>query len=170
MIPDRDLVSLRPKDSPYQYVAQTREAADRYLAMRANWPSAMREGELEMVPVPSCRCCGEPAQPNLRCVKHQGRAPCAAEGCRRTRAGHVMSICGEHWRLYVPPGSPQRRAILRLRRMAKKSGYKLNDHWGDALEHRYWQLWNGIIRRVRRLSTEGAIDEAEINKLFGWDA
>lgn len=135
-----------------------------------------------------CRVCGDTAtsegewteelkvRPDLwRCTRHHDRNPCVIEGCSRSRAAkgnmsidHV--ICGEHWRRYIPPGSPGRRALNRLARTAKKLGYARTARWPRELEARWWRLWAGLVRRARQQSTEGMLDEAEINKLFGWDA
>jgi hypothetical protein len=130
---------------------------------------------------PVCACCGDISVVRhrgglspYRCEKHADRNPCVVEGCTRTRAanGHLSNranICGPHWRAYVPPGSPERRAINRLVRLARKAGYGRTDVWPDALENRYWVLWTGIVRRVRMRSTEGHVDEAAIAALFGWE-
>ena len=121
-------------------------------------------------PVPTCRCCGEPAWPNLRCTKHQDRNPCLVEGCRRTAKasrGELADdqvICGAHWRAYVPPRSPMRLVYNRFWRLARKRG-----GWDDALIRRFERFWRAMVLRVRRRSTEGLIDEAEIKRLFGWD-
>jgi hypothetical protein len=165
MISDRDLVGLHLHGSPYQPAPISRERGER-------WMREHGTPRWELVSVPSCRCCGEPAWPNLRCTKHQDRNPCAAEGCQRTRAAHGdlrddASLCGEHWRAFVPPGSPARRAFNRLARVARKMGYKRTDRWPDKLEDRWWSLWRGVMRRVRR-SAEGHIDQAAIHRLFGW--
>lgn len=168
MISDRELVILNRTGTRvlcYSVGPMTRDQADRYVADRPH-------STFHVEPVPSCRVCGDPAWPNLRCTKHQDRNPCAAEGCRRTRAAHGdlrddASLCGEHWRAFVPPGSPIRRAFNRLARVAKKLGYKRSDRWPDELEARWWRLWAGVMRRVRR-SADGHIDKAEIERLFGW--
>lgn len=168
MISDRGLVVLNRTGSrvpAYSVGPMTIDQAARYIAERT---ASTFETEL----VVSCRCCGEPAWPNLRCTKHQDRNPCAAEGCRKTRAAHgrlsdEASLCGEHWRAFVPPGSPTRRAFNRLARIAKRLGYKRTDRWPDELEARWWRLWAGVMRRVRR-AADGHIDRAEIERLFGW--
>lgn len=168
MISDRDLVAIQRTGTRvplYAMAPMPRAEADRYVARR---PAST----FTLEAVPSCRVCGEPAWPNLRCTKHQDRNPCAAEGCRRTRAAHGSlrddaSLCGEHWRAFVPPGSPGRRAFNRLARLAKQMGYKRTDRWPDELEARWWRLWAGVIRRVRR-AADGHIDQAEIERMFGW--
>lgn len=168
MISDRDLVAVKRvghRVLHYSLAPVERDRALRYVAQRP-------ESEFELEPVPSCRVCGEPAWANLRCTKHQGRNPCATEGCQRTRAAHGelsddASLCGEHWRAFVPPGSPGRRAFNRLARLAKKMGYKRADRWPAELEDRWWSLWRGVIRRVRR-GAEGRIDQAAIERMFGW--
>lgn len=163
----RDLVGLRSTESPLTLSVVDRETGER-------WVPGGKSETYYLEDVPSCRCCGEPAWPNLRCTKHQDRNPCAAEGCRRTRAANGdlrddASLCGEHWRKFVPPGSPTRRAFNRLAAMAKKLGYKRTDRWPDELEDRWWRLWKGVMRRVRR-GAEGHIDEEAIKRMFGWDA
>lgn len=169
MISDRDLVQVQKIGSPYTYGTMPRPNAEAAITLRQRG-----EGRLfELIPVPSCRVCGEPAWANLRCTKHQDRNPCAAEGCQRTRAAHGnlsddASLCGEHWKAFVPPGSPARRAFNRLARLAKRMGYRRVDRWPDELEDRWWSLWRGVIRRVRR-GAEGRIDQAAIERMFGWD-
>lgn len=133
-----------------------------------------RSGTFFLTPVPSCRCCGEPAWANLRCTKHQDRNPCVVEGCSRTRKanGHPSTtalVCGEHWKRFVPPGSPERRVLNRIVKAAKRIGYKRTDRWPDELERRYWRVWYAIMARVQRASTEGRLDQAAIERLFGWD-
>lgn len=171
MIDDRDLVMLQRKGSPFTQTPVPRDKGEASLArLAANGADMDR---WEMIPVASCRCCGEPAWVNLRCTKHQDRNPCVVEGCKRTRKanGYLSShafICGEHWKAYVPPGSPERRVINRFFRQAKKLGYGRNERWPEALERRYWRFWEGLLRRVRSRSTEGFLDQREIERLFGW--
>jgi hypothetical protein len=166
VISDRDLVALTRDRSPYTGSPISRERGEAWLAEHN------RDSSWSLAPVPSCRCCGEPAWANLRCTKHQDRNPCAAEGCQRTSKANGQlrddhTLCGEHWRAFVPPGSPTRRAFNRLARLAKRLGYKRTDRWPDELESRWWRLWAGVIRRVRRRA-DGHIDKAEIERLFGW--
>lgn len=172
MISDRGLVMICRRGSHLTQPAMTRAQAAKWLAAVRRWPRGLRYTGWYTVPVPSCRVCGEPAWANLRCTKHQDRNPCAAEGCRRTRAAHGQlrddaSLCGEHWRAFVPPGSPTRRAFNRLAALAKRLGYKRTDRWPDELEDRWWRLWRGVMRRVRR-GAEGHIDEQAIRAMFGW--
>jgi hypothetical protein len=169
MIPDRDLVALHLKGSPFQPEAISRERGEKWLAETA----AGQSGKWELLAVASCRCCGEPAWSNLRCTKHQDRNPCVVEGCKRTRKanGHLSDhwfICGEHWKAYVPPGSPERRVINRFFRLAKKLGYARNDRWPEPLETRYWRFWVALVARVARRSGEGYLDQKEIERMFGW--
>lgn len=159
----RELVMVQHARSPVPYGTMPREQAERAFGRKDLWT---------LTPVPACRCCGEPAWENLRCTKHQDRNPCAAEGCRKTRAAHghlsdQASLCGEHWRAYVPPGSPTRRAFNRLARVAKLAGFKRSDRWPPELEARWWRLWRGVMRRVGR-EREGHIDEQAIRRMFGW--
>lgn len=166
MISDRDLVALTSRKSIYTSTPVPRAQGEARLA------KLNPDGGWSLLSVPSCRVCGEPAWENLRCTKHQDRNPCAAEGCQRTRKANGelrddASLCGEHWRAFVPPGSTTRRAFNRLARLAKKMGYKRTDRWPDELEDRWWSLWRGVIRRVRR-GAEGHIDQAAIERMFGW--
>lgn len=169
MISDRDLVSLHLKGSPYQNVPVSRDKADAWMKIHG------KDGRWELIKVPSCLCCGEPAWDNLRCTKHQDRNPCVVEGCKRTRKahGHLQSdaaVCGEHFKAYVRPGSRARRILNAHYRRAKRMGYERNQRWHPALEQRYWTYWHFLMGWIRRRSSEGeALDEAEIKKLFGWD-
>lgn len=159
-----DLVAICSTDSPgITLRVCTREQGER-------WVPGGRQGTFYLTPVPSCQCCGEPAWPNMRCTKHQGRTPCVVEGCRRT-TGKVTAyyVCGEHWKAYVPPGSPERRAMNRLVRKAKKLGFTKSERWPPDLERRWWVLWHGTVRRVQKRSTEGRLDQREIERMFGWD-
>lgn len=122
-----------------------------------------------------CYCCGciawigyrsDPLNP--RCHHHLDRNPCAIEGCKKTAAagGRLASdqvMCGEHWRRFAPVGSRARRAYLAHRRRAKRHG------WTDASYAAFIRLWDTIVARARRMSTEGTIDEKAIAELFGWD-
>lgn len=122
-----------------------------------------------------CYCCGCIAwigegadQLNPRCHHHLDRNPCVIEGCTRTtaRSGPLRNdqwICSIHWRAYVPPRSALRRAYHRFFRIAKREG------WTPELRRRFWRFWDGIVARVRRMSTEGTIDEKAIAEMFGWD-
>lgn len=103
-----------------------------------------------------------------RCQMHQSRNPCVIEGCSRSTAARQGILetdgwmCAEHWRRYVPPRSPLRRAYSRFFRIAKREG------WSIGLRNRYWRFWAGLVARARRQSTEGRLDMAEINAMFGW--
>lgn len=136
-------------------------------------------GQFEVVPGPGCSCCGQRwgamwgAGNVWRCEKHRDRNPCAIEGCRRTRAAPMQddgtpylandqTLCSEHWRRFVPPHSPMRRVYHRFFRQAKRHG------WTPELRRRFWRIWNRIVDQARSRS-EGDIDEAEINRMFGWD-
>lgn len=160
----RDLVALIGKDSPHL----TLSVVDREQGER--WVPGGDSEHYRLESVPSCLCCGEPAWDNRRCTKHQGRTPCVVEGCRRTTARFtIYFVCGEHWKAYVPPGSPERRVLNRLARLAKKLGYSKTERWPDDLEVRWWRTWASIAARVQRRSTEGQVDEREIRKMFGWE-
>jgi len=169
MISDRDLVSIHLKGSVTQGAPILREIGERWLRT-----SVGRKGGWELIDVQSCICCGAPGWPNGRCGKHQDRNPCAVEGCTCTaRANGRLSpdwhICSKHWRSYVPPRSPERQVIQRFFRVAKKMGFARNDRWPLALERRYARYCSGLVSRVRRQSTEGSLDQAKIEKMFGWD-
>lgn len=159
-----ELVAVESTDSPgITLRVCTREQGEA-------WVPGGRQGTFFLTPVHSCQCCGEPAWPNRRCTKHQGRTPCVVDGCKRTTSRHTTYfVCGEHWRAYVPPGSPERRTLNRLARTAKKLGYSRTERWPDQLEARWWRVWAAIARRVQRRSTEGRLDQAEIERMFGWD-
>lgn len=129
--------------------------------------------ELEIVRAPACGCCGAlhgivwvgkaAGEPVYRCEKHKGRNPCLYEGCGKTFAhgpgehyGWTI-ICGQHWRL-----GPKRMrdAVARVRRQAKKLG------WSPKMRRRYHRLWE---RTVREIVNGTKLDEAEINRVMGWD-
>lgn len=169
MITDRDLVALQFRGSTTQGSPVPRSIAERWLRS-----SSGRKGGWDIIEVPACICCGDVAWPNRRCTKHQDRNPCVVEGCRCTRAakGYLSDdwfICSKHWRAYVPPGSPERMVYLRFFRLAKRMGFNANDRWPRRLQHRFNRYWAALVQRVRRQSTEGRLDQAEIAKMFGWD-
>lgn len=171
MISDRDLVTVQRAGDPYTHGTMERATAERAVDVRLRHRPRDR---YELIPVPSCRCCGDPAWANLRCTKHQDRNPCVVEGCTRTMPAHGWLrddsfLCGEHWRLHCPPGSPIRRAFNRLARLARKLGYRRHDRWPKELQLRRWRLWDGLLRRIRRGEPEGHIDQAAIERMFGWD-
>jgi hypothetical protein len=114
-----------------------------------------------------------------RCDKHVGRDPCAIDGCSRTTAAHEgpsgfeyhdqMFICSTHWRAGCPAGSPERRVLNRLFRVAKKKGgFDQNTKAIYHLRRRYWRVWATVVKRVQR-RCGGDIDKREIDQLFGWD-
>lgn len=139
-----------------------------------------------IVPEPICACCGQapilwrvnrglmlvvphvdPTRRQYRCSRHAESNPCAVEGCKRTRRKHdafssESFLCARHYRMACPPGSPSRRVINRLFRLARKRG-----GW-ETLNSRYWRVWTAIVSRARSLA-RGDLDMTEINKLFGWD-
>lgn len=157
--------------------AYNRERAFPFLG-KPEWQSVASQWEI--VDHPCCGCCGyhyrlrEPVAGLYRCDKHSDRNPCAIEGCLRTIA--VRSnlndgrywLCSEHWRVACPPGSPERRVYLRIRRAARKRGYKVTERWPQTMENRYWRIWSRIVA-IGRARCAGDIDMTEINKLFGWD-
>ena len=62
----------------------------------------------------------------------------------------------------MPPRSPERQVYHRFFRVAKRTG------WTADLKTRFWRFWDGLIKRVRRRAETGHIDQAEIERLFGW--
>lgn len=129
--------------------------------------------KLEIVPWPICGVCGVPLYDlsARRCHKHLKRNACAIDGCSRSRTTESAPsdddyLCGEHWKMFVPPRSPMRRVYNRLWRLSKKKG-----GWTPDLDRRFWTVWRSIIRRARQAHSgqfEGFVDEAEINRMFGW--
>lgn len=130
--------------------------------------------------VPCCACCGallfekgeEGATGPYRCDKHAERNPCMIEGCTRTRAAPIhegspylrddQTVCAEHWRRFVPPGSRARRAYHAHFRRAKRKG------WTMANSRAFDRFWDTLVLMVRRRAVAGHIDEAEINRIMGW--
>lgn len=181
MIPDRDFVQAMTIERvetigghivPKQiYAPCERERAEQTLAQRRD-----DMPELELWPCPSCLVCGAITYSAInRCHAHRGRTPCAIEGCTKSRKFEAGCwdvatwVCHIHWRQVCPPRSPLRRTYLRFYRTARKLGLKAGDRWPGNLETRYWRFFRAIVGRYHRGVT-GFIDEAEINKLFGWDA
>jgi hypothetical protein len=123
-----------------------------------------------------CQCCGVRVmlKPNIRlsehrCGQHRYRNPCAIEGCKRSTAaprGQLALdqwLCSEHWRIGCPPRSRERRIYLRFFRRAKRYG------WTQQSADSFWRIWRRIVA-IARSRCAGDIDEAEIRRLFGWDA
>lgn len=98
------------------------------------------------------------------------RAHCAVPGCPATTSRYMYWICTRHWRMSCPPRSPQRRVYHRFFRQAKRLGLSDGERWPPALEIRFLRFWDGLVKRAARMEREGRLDEAEINKMFGWDA
>jgi len=154
-----------------------RESCGRFLTSEG-WREVA--DQFEVVPGPGCACCGErwrtmysAVDGSYRCEKHLGRNPCAIEGCKRTcaaegRYGSDQWLCSEHWRRFVPPHSPMRRAYHRFFREAKKHGWGRRGR-GVRLDYRFRLFWTALVRRARRAATEGHLDETEINRMFGWE-
>lgn len=158
-----DLVAIRATDSPGLVLnIVTRETGEK-------WVPGGRDGKYYLTPAPTCPCCGEPRTRRGRCEKHQDRNPCAIEGCRRTAKaegrdlGNDQVVCSTHWRRYVPAGSRARLAYNAHFRRARKLG------WDQPRIDAFHRFWDVLIVRIRRLSTEGRIDPAAIDALFGWD-
>lgn len=170
MIPDKRLAALKLPGSPYHYSPAPLEQVHTFLRWRREVAPAE---QWDQWLVPTCRCCGEVAWDNLRCTKHQDRNPCVVEGCTRTMPARGWLrddafLCGEHWRVHCPPGSPIRKAFNRLGRLARRMGYRRHDRWPDQLQERRWRLWQGLVRRIQRGDPEGHIDQAAIERMFGW--
>jgi hypothetical protein len=172
MITSTDFVAIHFKGSPTQGAAIERARGEAWIE-RCPYPERW-----ELVPVVTCSCCGIPAWDNGRCTKHQGRNPCAVEGCTRTRAvpaggalANDQTICGEHWKRYVPPRSRTRRAYHLFFRQAKQHGWGYKGKRGKSarLDWRFDRFWGKLIRMVRRRADGGHLDEAAINRLMGWD-
>jgi hypothetical protein len=100
-------------------------------------------------------------QPGVFSCSAHFRARCRFEGCRRSIAAHpsVIWICGQHWRL-VPKW--RKAPYFRLRRLARKLG-----RWTDELWNRHQRL---LRRYVQLINAGGELDQAEINRVMGWDA
>lgn len=109
-------------------------------------------------------------KPVWRCDRHVGRNPCCIEGCGRTfahkgdtdgRGAEDYSwrvMCGRCWRK-----APKfmRDAVARVRRDARRQG------WTDRNHAPHGRLWE----RCRRAIEQGQhLDQAEIERMFGWDA
>lgn len=124
-----------------------------------------------------CRVCGTtvwfptgaPDRPeDFRCEKHRGRNPCVIDGCKRsTKAPKSDELscddwfCSEHWRAFVPPGSPERRIYHRFFRVAKRYG------WTPKRREAFWRVWRRLVSRARARA-RGDLDVAEINRVMGW--
>lgn len=111
---------------------------------------------------------------DTRCHKHRDRNPCVIEGCSRTRkATHGLSIddvfCAEHWRAFVPPGSPERRIYNRFFRRAKLRAAKYGEEhrWPPAESAAFFRVWRRLVSRARARGS-GDLDVREINRVMGW--
>jgi hypothetical protein len=189
---DHHEAAVGREDRAYQWFAPAtaaqrwaREHCDRFLneSVPAGSPALQEQfAGVIVIQAPICACCGDVAfrslscvSPNpdpvlrfYRCAKHRDRNPCAIEGCKRTTAanGRYASdqwLCSEHWRRFVPPHSPTRRAYHRFFRLAKRHG------WDDRLRRRFWRFWRGLVAQARRKAEGGSIDETAINRMFGWE-
>ena len=97
------------------------------------------------------------------------RTKCSVTGCPATTGRYDHWLCSRHWRVVCPPRSPQRRVYRRFFHEAKRLGLGPGDRWPPELERRFWRYWDGLAKRAERIEREGRIDQAEINKIFGWD-
>lgn len=173
----RDYWKLSHPDAPmaasYGTLAQCREWRDRD-------PMNRGADTYSIERVPNCGCCWQDASwssgKHYRCSKHVGRNPCAIEGCTRTRAapdnGQLANdqwLCGVHWRAYVPPRSKRRRAYHAFFRLAKREARLGGDGWPPELRVKFWRFWATLVANARRRATAGYLDEAAINREFGWE-
>ena len=120
-----------------------------------------------------CRVCGErvqlkPLMPadRHRCRKHMHRHACAVEGCKRSTAAPSRMrldcyLCPDHWKSGVPVGSPERKVMRRIWRIAKRYG------WTDELRRREWRIWCRVVA-IARARARGDVDMDEINRIMGW--
>lgn len=163
----RDLWSIRHPDAPmavsYGPKAQVEDWRTR---------DPMRRGPDSYIVkrVPHCICCGSLAvsikwADGWRCDRHANSTPCQVEGCKRTgaRAKYSETICADHWRAGVPPGSAARKVWNRFHRIVKRFG------WTAEREARSDRLWAWLKARCNA-AARGDLDQREIDKLFGWDA
>jgi len=107
-----------------------------------------------------------------RCGKHRDRNPCAVDGCARTTdaKGWLANdgwLCGEHWKIACPPGSPSRRVYNRLFALHRKEDGK-GKPWSPVLNRRYWRVMGAIVLHARA-ATAGDLDMKTINEMFGWE-
>lgn len=121
-----------------------------------------------------CRVCGVSCWPaerdtDSRCDRHQGRNPCAIEGCHRSRPapsngelGLDQVICGRHWRALIPARSRARRAYHAHFRRAKRQG-----GWSYSSVKRFYRFWDSLVALARRRAASGHIDIAAIEREFG---
>ena len=122
-----------------------------------------------------CRVCGVRTMVKTglkdddhRCLKHRGRNPCVIEGCQRTLKAPASGrlsvddvLCGEHWRQFVPVGSPERRIYNRFFRKTKRYG------WTNESTAAFYRFWRRLVAKARSRSS-GDLDVAEINRVMGW--
>jgi len=59
--------------------------------------------------------------------------------------------------------------LNRIRRQARRLGLNLTAEWPEPLEARYWRVWARLVAIARKRAA-GDIDEAEIRRMFGWEA
>lgn len=148
----------------------------RYLLNHPDWASVA--DQFEVVSGPGCSCCGERGgmmlgvDGNWRCDNHHDRNPCAIEGCKRTKAAPALKsgkpylandqwLCSDHWRRFVPPRSKLRQHYHLIFRRAKREG------WTPELERRFWRYWTWLVAQARRKATDGDLNIAEIERMFG---
>ena len=171
MISDRDLVTVGREGVPYTFGTMPRSEAQRAIEVRGRSIGDRGRAVLDkrlpwtLTPVPSCRCCGEPAWANLRCSKHQDRNPCVVEGCTRTgkadrgELADGQVICAEHWRRYVPPRSRSRRTYQAHFRRAKRIG------WTPETIRSFERFWDALVVRVKERAVDGRATEAALTAL-----
>lgn len=93
------------------------------------------------------------------------RVVCSIKGCARSRAGKPREewICSVHWRALVPPRSLLRRAYHRHQRRGRAAD------WSPETRRAFWRFWDLLVLTLNRRVSEGSIDTAEINRMFGFD-
>lgn len=165
---------LTPNPLGTSVLALTSASLEGWLA-QPGWQ--MVADQFEIVPAPGCGVCGtrdgsmygSKDWSQLRCERHRDRNPCLIEGCKRTReAGNAglatdQYLCGEHWRKYVPPRSRLRKLYHAHFRRGKRQG------WTMKRDRQFRRFWNFVVRVARKRHEGGYLDEAEINRIMGWE-
>lgn len=90
------------------------------------------------------------------------RRTCIVEGCPSASTQfQSWFICGKHYRLGAPVGSPLRRALNRVRRLGRKHD------WPPSIDQRELRLWGAIIRRATQRDRDGFLDVRKIDEILG---
>lgn len=166
MISEVDYWQLTHPSAPGAASYGPRESVDRWAA----YGNPSYRGGFVIEPVPHCLCCGSidvwGGHPDgWRCERHRNSNPCQVEGCKRTapRVKYAETICAQHWRAGVPPGSEARRVWNRFHRIVRRFG------WNAEREARSERLWAWLKHRCQA-AARGDLDQREIDRMFGWDA